>query len=363
MLDAHKLWEAVRTRDKSLVGAFFYGVMTTKVFCKPGCRSRTPNQKNVRFYETAEAAQADGLRACLHCKPLDSPSELSREKFRQVCSYIRKNLDNQQALKLEPLSRRFGLSPFHFQRTFKTIVGVSPRQYVEAIRMETLKENLKTDSSVTGAIYNAGFGSSSRVYDRVDTRLGMTPREYRTGGKDVELSYVTAETPLGLMMLAATNRGLCFLEFGESEEELLESLEQEYPSSVRLAMQEPYSEQVTAWMQALSAYLEGERALQKLPVAIHGTAFQRKVWTYLQTIPEGSVQSYSEVAQAIGHPKAVRAVASACAANRIALVIPCHRVIRGDGGLGGYRWGLDRKRTLIDSERRVATRGKETKHL
>jgi AraC family transcriptional regulator of adaptative response/methylated-DNA-[protein]-cysteine methyltransferase len=355
MLDTAKLWEAVETRDKSLHGTFFYGVMTTKIFCNPGCSSRTPNPKNVRFYETAEAAQADGLRACLRCKPLENSAQRSREKFQQVCSYIRKNLDNQQALKLETLSRRFGLSPFHFQRTFKTIVGVSPRQYVEAVRMEMLKENLKTDSSVTGAIYNAGFGSGSRVYDRVNTGLGMTPGEYRSGGKGVELSYVTAETPLGLMMLAATDRGLCFLEFGESEEELVESLEQEYPSSVRRPMEKPYSEQFAAWMQALSNYLDGDRILQKLPVVIHGTAFQMKVWSYLQTIPAGSVQSYSEVAQAIGHPKAVRAVASACAANRIALVIPCHRVIRGDGGLGGYRWGLDRKRTLIDSERRVAT--------
>jgi AraC family transcriptional regulator of adaptative response/methylated-DNA-[protein]-cysteine methyltransferase len=356
MLDTAKLWEAVETRDKSLAGVFFYGVTTTKVFCKPGCASRTPNLKNVRFYQTAEEAQADGLRACLRCKPLDNATDTARKTFRQVCAYIRKNLDNRQALKLESLSRRFGLSTFHFQRTFKTTVGVSPRQYVEAIRMETLKENLKTNVSVTGAIYNAGFASSSRVYERVDTRLGMTPHEYRSGGKGVELSYVTAETPLGLMMLAATNRGLCFLEFGESEEELLESLQQEYPSSVRLAMKKPYSKQFAGWMQALSTYLEGERALQKLPVAVHGTAFQLKVWSYLQTIPAGTVQSYTEVAQAIGHPKAVRAVASACAANRIALVIPCHRVIRGDGGLGGYRWGLERKRTLIDAERRVAKR-------
>lgn len=357
MLDTAKLWEAVETRDKSLDGTFFYGVITTKIFCAPGCSSRTPNPKNVRFYETPEAAQADGLRPCLRCKPLDRATDSSsRERFRQVCTYIRKHLDDREALKLEALSRRFGQSPFYFQRTFKSIVGVSPRQYVEAVRMETLKEDLKSNPSVTDAIYNAGFGSSSRVYDRIDTRIGMTPTEYRSGGKDVEISYVTAETPLGLMMLAATDRGLCFLEFGESEAELLESLELEYPSSQLLAMDEPYSEQFTAWMQALSSYLEGERTLQRLPVAIHGTAFQMKVWRYLQTIPEGSVQSYSEVAQAIGHPKAVRAVAGACAANRIALVIPCHRVIRGDGTLGGYRWGLNRKRTLIDSERRIASR-------
>ena len=223
--------------------------------------------------------------------------------------------------------------------------------------MQTLKEDLRTSSSVTDAIYSAGFGSSSRVYDRADTRLGMTPKEYRSGGKDVEISYVTAKTSLGLMMLGATDRCLCFLEFGLSRKELLESLRQEYPGSTRVPMQEPYSDRFTDWMQALSSYLEGERTLARMPLAVHGTSFQMKVWSYLQTIPAGSVQSYSEVAEAIGHPKAVRAVAGACAANRIALAIPCHRVIRGDGGLGGYRWGIERKRTLLDAERRTAARG------
>ncbi|MDQ6700263.1 MAG: bifunctional DNA-binding transcriptional regulator/O6-methylguanine-DNA methyltransferase Ada [Acidobacteriota bacterium] len=357
MQEQIKFWRAVQGRDKSFDGAFFYGVTTTGIFCRPGCPSRTPRQENVRFYETAEEAQAAGLRACLRCKPLDARGDAARIKFREVCTFIRRNLEDRGALKLESLSRRFDLSRFHFQRTFKNIVGVTPRQYVEALRMQILKEDLRTSSSVTDAIYSAGFGSSSRVYGRADASLGMTPKEYRSGGRDVEISYVTAATPLGLMMLGATDRGLCFLEFGSSQDELLECLRQEYPESALVPMQDPYSAEFTEWMQALSSYLEGECALAQMPLALHGTAFQLKVWTYLQTIPAGSVQSYSEVAEAIGHPRAVRAVAGACAANRIALAIPCHRVIRGDGGLGGYRWGMDRKRILLDNERRKAAHG------
>jgi AraC family transcriptional regulator, regulatory protein of adaptative response / methylated-DNA-[protein]-cysteine methyltransferase len=349
-------WQAVQDKNTSLDGSFLYGVLTTKVFCRPGCPSRAPLRKNVRFYETADEAQNDGLRPCLRCKPLNPQADPSREKFRQVCIYIRRNLENREALKLETLSRQFEFSPFHFQRTFKALVGVTPRQYVEELRMQTLKEDLRTSISVTDAIYSAGFGSSSRVYDQTDTRLGMTPKEYRSGGKNIEISYATAETSLGLVMIGATDRGLCFLEFGESEEELLESLLQEYPASKPVSMDKPYSEQFDGWMQAFSNYLDGERQFGQIPLALHGTAFQLKVWRYLQTIPSGSVQSYSEVAASIGHPRAVRAVASACAANHIAIVIPCHRVIRGDGGLGGYRWGLDRKRALLDTERRAAAR-------
>ncbi len=219
--------------------------------------------------------------------------------------------------------------------------------------MQTLKEDLRSGASVTEAVYGAGFGSSSRVYERVDTQLGMTPRQYRSGGKDVEISYATAETPLGLIMIGATDRGLCFLEFGRTKQELLNSLKQEYPAARYTALSEPGSEQFRGWIESLSNYLEGEKSLGKLPLSLHGTAFQVKVWTYLQTIPSGSVQSYAEVARAIGQPTAARAVAGACAANRIALVVPCHRVIRGDGALGGYRWGLDRKRALLDTERRA----------
>jgi AraC family transcriptional regulator of adaptative response/methylated-DNA-[protein]-cysteine methyltransferase len=354
MIDEARCWRAVEERDASFRGKFFVGVLTTKIFCLPNCASRRPLRKNVRFYATATEAEADGLRPCLRCKPLEDQSGASRQQFQKVCTYIRKNLENREALKLDALSGHFGLSPFHFQRTFKAVVGVTPRQYVEAFRMQTLKENLREGESVTDAIYGAGFGASSRVYAGADARLGMTAKQYRSGGENVNISYALADTPLGMVLIGATDRGLCFLEFGGSSEELLESLAHEYPAATRVPMAKPYSPQFVGWMQALSSYLDGERALGKMPLALHGTAFQLKVWRYLQTIPAGSVQSYAEVAVAVGQPKAARAVANACGANRIAVVIPCHRVIRGDGSLGGYRWGLDRKRALLDTERRLA---------
>jgi AraC family transcriptional regulator of adaptative response/methylated-DNA-[protein]-cysteine methyltransferase len=356
MIDETKCWQAVLHRDKMQDGKFLYGVLTTGVFCRPGCASRTPTRKNVRFYGTAEEAEANGLRPCLRCKPTNDGSEAQNNRITEVRKYIRKNLEDGALLKLEALGRHFEMSPFHLQRTFKAAVGMTPRKYIEELRMQTFKEDLRSGTTVTEAVYEAGFGSSSRVYGRATTKLGMTPMQYRAGGKGIDISYATTDTPLGLIMIGATDRGLCFLEFGRTKSELLDSLRQEYPAAHIDSLSKPYSEQYLGWVEALSAYLEGERVLGRLPVSLHGTAFQVKVWNYLQTIPSGSVQSYSEVANAIGHPKAIRAVASACAANHIALVVPCHRVIRGDGGLGGYRWGLDRKRALLDTERKVQAR-------
>jgi AraC family transcriptional regulator of adaptative response/methylated-DNA-[protein]-cysteine methyltransferase len=358
MIDETKCWQAVLDRDNAQNGTFLYGVVTTGIFCRPGCASRTPLRKNVRFYHTAEEAAANGLRPCLRCKPTSLPGEAQNDRIAEVRKYIRKNLEDGAVLNLEALGRHFELSPFHLQRMFKAAVGMTPRKYIEELRMQTFKEDLRSGTTVTDAVYDAGFGSSSRVYGRANTKLGMTPSQYRAGGKDVAISYATADTPLGLILIGATDRGLCFLEFGRTKSELLDSLRQEYPAAHISSLSKPYSDQYLGWVEALSAYLEGERALGKLPVSLHGTAFQVRVWNYLQTIPSGSVQSYSEVAKAIGHPKATRAVASACAANCIALLVPCHRVIRGDGGLGGYRWGLDRKRALLDTERKVQTRAR-----
>jgi AraC family transcriptional regulator of adaptative response/methylated-DNA-[protein]-cysteine methyltransferase len=355
MIDKNKCWQAVLERDQSQAGNFIYGVTTTGVFCHPGCGSRTPLRKNVRFYRTAADAKAAGFRPCLRCQSKRLKGEAQIDRFAEVRRYIRKHIEYGELLKLEVLSKFFGQSPSYFQRTFKAAVGVTPRKYIEELRMQTFKEDLKSGKTVTNAIYEAGYGSSSRVYERVNSQLGMTPRQYRTGGKNVEISYATMTTPLGLIMIGATDRGLCFLEFGKSMPDLLSSLKHEYPAAQIKPLARPYSEQYLGWVEALKKYLEGEKALAKLPVALHGTAFQMKVWNYLQTIPSGSVLSYSEVARAIGQPSAVRAVAGACAANRIALVVPCHRVIRGDGGLGGYRWGMDRKQTLLDTERRTSS--------
>ncbi len=353
MLDQNRCWAAVLAKDRSRDGTFCYGVLTTGIFCRPGCASRTPLRENVRFYATADQAQADGLRACLRCKPTEVQGAALPGRVEEVRKYIRSNAHERQLITLGALSRRFKLSPFYLQRSFKAAVGVTPAKYAEERRMQMFKEELRQGTNVTEAIYEAGFGSSSRVYERANTQFGMTPKQYRTRGQGVAISYTTMRTPLGLAMVGATDRGLCFLEFGTAEADLLQSLRQEYSAASLQPMPTPPSDQYLEWVRALSGYLEGERALGKLPTALHGTAFQLKVWQYLQTIPNGSVQSYAEVAKNIGHPKAVRAVASACAANRIVLAVPCHRVIRGDGSLGGHRWGLDRKRALLDVERRL----------
>ena len=272
-------------------------------------------------------------------------------RMQDLCRYIEAHAH--EPLTLAALGRQARLSPFHLQRSFKAAVGVTPKQYAEACRMRSLKQKLRRGRTVTEAVYDAGFGSGSRVYERVDTRLGMTPRQYRRGGAGVGISYAASPTPLGTMMIGATDRGLCFLQFGENETKLRAQLGNEYPGAKISPMPPQRKGEFSDWMRALSQYLAGSTAALDLPLDVHGTAFQMKVWSYLQSIPYGEVQSYSEVAAGIGRPRAVRAVGSACARNEVALVIPCHRVIRGDGGLGGYRWGLDRKRTLIECERAV----------
>lgn len=277
------------------------------------------------------------------------------QRIRGVCDYIRSHPDEQ--LRLAELAARAHLSAFHFQRSFKAVVGLTPRQFVEASRLKTLKRHLRARPSVTDAIYEAGFGSSSRVYERVDTRLGMTPAQYRGGGNGVAISYVSVESALGRMMIGASDRGLCFVQFAARDEDLLALLRAEYPAARLEPMRAPYPQPFERWMTALREHLAGEEPRLDLPLDLRATAFQMKVWRYLQSIPYGSVQSYSEVAAAVGRPQAARAVARACAANRVALVIPCHRVIRGTGELGGYRWGLDRKRALLDRERAGRARG------
>ncbi|MGH9453368.1 MAG: bifunctional DNA-binding transcriptional regulator/O6-methylguanine-DNA methyltransferase Ada [Terriglobia bacterium] len=357
MLDAEQCWNAVVHKDKGEDGRLFFGVVTTGVYCRPSCPSRAPLRKNVRFYSTPDEAERDGLRACLRCKPR-TPGEADPgiARIRSLCDTIRHNIDSGEPLTLRELSRQAGVSPFHLQRRFKAITGVTPRQFVEACRMETLKGELRSQKPVTDAIYTAGFGSSSRVYERVDTRLGMTPAAYRAGGKGVSISHVSVKSPVGLMMVGATDRGLCSLQFGESRAPLLAALRREYPAAALEAMKRPYPRQFRLWMDSLFRHLRGQQPRLGLPVNVRATAFQLKVWTYLQSIPYGEVESYSEVAKAIGHPRAMRAVARACASNRVAIVIPCHRVIRGNGELGGYRWGLARKRVLIDQERSARAR-------
>ncbi len=280
-------------------------------------------------------------------------------KLLDICRHVEAHPT--QAHSLNSLSRRAGLSPFHLHRLFKAFMQVTPRKYVEQVRVAALKRQLRSDASVTEAIYAAGFESSSVVYGRLNVHLGMTPLAYRRGGQGVDISFAFGHTVLGKVLIGATDRGICYLQFGDSEAELLAQLVAEYPHATvtpsTATASGQYTAQFTAWMHALNASLAGNQSTtmstNMLPLDIQGTAFQKQVWEFLCTIPCGTVVSYTEVANGIGKPKAVRAAASACANNRIGVLIPCHRVIRGDGGLGGYRWGLPRKRTLLDLERRA----------
>ena len=267
----------------------------------------------------------------------------------QVAAYIEQHLEGD--VSLARLGKEAGLSPFHLQRTFKAAVGLTPKQYAEACRLRSFRQNLRSGEDILESVFASGFGSPSRVYERVDTRLGMTPSEYQAGGVSVEITFVTVPTSLGSLMIGATDRGLCFVQFGDDARQLEKELRLEYPAAALKPMVTPWPKPFRAWISALEQHLSGSPAALDLPLDIRATAFQMKVWRYLQSIPRGEVRSYSEVAAAIGQPKAVRAVASACANNRIALVIPCHRVIRASGELGGYRWGLDRKRELLRREK------------
>lgn len=352
MLNVGECWLAVQNHDATQDGRFFYGVITTRVYCRPSCPSRRPLIENVRFYETTVEAERDGLRPCLRCRPTcDSKVNASSERVGQVCRYIESHSD--EPLKIDELAALVGMSRFHLQRVFKSAIGLTPKQYLDATRLKKLKKGLKEARDVAEAVYGAGYGSSSRVYEKADTRLGMTPNQYRQGGRGVKITHGTIGSPLGLIMIGATDRGLCFLQFGDTSSGLLKMIEKEYPEASISAMPKPYHADFQKWVDGLNAYLAGTKPHLHLPLDIRATAFQIRVWKYLQSIPCGEVQSYQEVAAGIGQPRAVRAVANACSRNRVALVIPCHRVIRSTGELGGYRWGLARKRVLIDKERAV----------
>jgi AraC family transcriptional regulator of adaptative response/methylated-DNA-[protein]-cysteine methyltransferase len=273
------------------------------------------------------------------------------QRVRRVTDYIEQHLEGD--ISLERLSREAGVSRFHLQRSFKAAVGVTPKQYAEACRLRSLKQNLRESGDVLDSVFAAGFGSTSRVYERVDTRLGMTPSEYRKGGVSVAITHATVKTSLGLLMVGATDRGLCFVQFGESAEALEAELRREYPAAAINAMRKPAPAPFREWIAALEEHLQGGRPQLELPLDLRATAFQMKVWRYLQSIPYAETRSYAQVAACIGAPKSARAVARACAGNRVALVIPCHRVIRGSGEPAGYRWGVERKRALLGAENRA----------
>jgi len=267
--------------------------------------------------------------------------------MKAICRFIEQHLD--EPLPLQRLGHEFHQSPFHLQRRFKAVLGITPREYADSCRLRLLKRNLQAGDSVTRAMYDAGYGSSSRLYERTASQLGMTPDKYRRGAIAATIRYACADSPLGRMLIAATERGICAIQFARSDGELIEGLKREFPFAVRKSD----NNGLASWVGALLQHMQDKDADSSLPLDIRATAFQRRVWRYLQSIPFGATRSYSQVAKAIGKPRAARAVARACATNPVAVAIPCHRVIREDGGMGGYRWGIERKRALLEMEQRT----------
>ncbi len=338
-------WKAILRRERDADGSFFYGVKTTGVYCRPSCPSRLPRRSNVVFFLRCEEAERGGFRACKRCLPKNvHQRQKSHDAIIQACKLIE---TAEEPPRLDDLARNVGLSPFYFHRLFKEVVGVTPKDYASAQRVRRVQERLSGSGTVTEAIYQAGFGSSSRFYENTDAMLGMTPSNFRNGGAGRVIRFALVNSCLGLVMVAGTDRGICVIDFGETREALRKRLENRFPRA-RLIDHDPT---FTSWVQGALALIETPTRPVSLPLDIQGTAFQQRVWRALRGIPAGSTATYGEIARRIGRPSATRAVARACASNPVAVAIPCHRIIGGDGDLKGYRWGVERKQKLLDRER------------
>lgn len=348
MLDFDKCWAAVESRDAGADGSFYYGVRTTGVYCRPGCSSRRPLRANTVFFATTAEAEAAGLRACKRCRPTDA-STASRHiaAVEKACALLQ---TSETMPSLGELADAACISRFHFHRVFKQITGATPRDYARTHRLGRLAQRLDAGERVTEAIYASGFGSSSRAYETAPAALGMTPGARRRAGGGQTIRYVTVATPLGWALVAATERGICLTALGDDRERLAAMVRERFPAASIV----PEDAGLMEWADQIVRFITDPGRTLDLPLDIRGTAFQTRVWRALQKIPLGRTATYSEIAKALGQPKAVRAVAQACAANNLALLVPCHRVIREDGDLAGYRWGVERKRALLDREREAA---------
>jgi AraC family transcriptional regulator of adaptative response/methylated-DNA-[protein]-cysteine methyltransferase len=343
-------WTAVAGRARAADGNFVYAVRTTGIYCRPSCPSRRPSRENVEFFPLPEAAEQAGYRPCRRCRPKEQASaDPALERVRHACRIIETALAEgaDGTPPLADLAEQVGASPFHLQRLFKRHLGISPREFADARRLTLVKKLLRDGEGVAGALYEAGYGSSSRLYERSDAQLGMTPASYSKGGKGAHIAYTIADSTFGRLLVATTERGVCAVSLG-TDADLVAALNQEYPAAT-IARDESRLAPAVAVVLGLTAGSEPDRAL---PLDIRATGFQWRVWQELCRIPRGKTATYGEIAAAIGEPAAVRAVANACAANRVALVVPCHRVVRGDGATGGYRWGAERKAALLALEKK-----------
>lgn len=337
-------WRQVVERDRSAEDRFVLGVTTTGIFCRPGCPARTPKREHVEFFPDAGSALRAGYRPCKRCRPLGlSIQDETLGKIQRACRIID---DSDRAPTLDELAAAVHLSPYHFHRTFKSVMGLTPKQYADLGRQERIRRRLRAGGTVTDAIFDAGFSSSGQYYARHARRLGMHPSTYQKGGRGAHITWVTVPSTLGLMLLAETRQGLCFLQFGDDEASLLDELKREYPFATIDAGDRSLADRATT----IAGAMNDPATLPALPIDVAGTDLQLRVWAALRDIPSGSTMTYGEMAQKVGAPNAIRAVASACAKNPVAVLVPCHRVVRSNGDLAGYRSGIERKRQLLERE-------------
>jgi AraC family transcriptional regulator of adaptative response/methylated-DNA-[protein]-cysteine methyltransferase len=340
---AARYWRATLARDSQADGSFVLAVRSTHIYCRPSCPARRPLRRNVTFFRTREEAEKQGYRPCLRCRPNEISASVAL--VQRAASHLAES--SEEGVRLGALAKQLGTTQATLRRAFLQVTGINPRELAEALRIKRFKAMLRAGRSITDALYETGYGSSSRVYERSNAQLGMTPGAYRKGGQGMKIGYSIAKSPLGKVLVAATDRGVSAVYLGDAEGTMIAELRKEYPRA-EIA---PATDSFQRWVGEIVQRIEGKQPRLELPLDLQATAFQRRVWQELQRIPRGRTRTYSQVAQSLGQPKAVRAVARACATNPVSIVVPCHRVIREDGALAGYRWGLSRKEQLLAQER------------
>jgi len=341
-----RYWRAVLARDGRADGAFFFAVRSTSIYCRPSCPARRPLRANTLFFQTRQDAEREGYRPCRRCKPNEIPA--SALIVQRAAQLLENELD--EAVSVNILARKLGVRTDALRRAFRQQTGLNPKELAAALRLKRFKKLLREGHSIADALYATGYGSTSRVYERSDAQLGMTPATYQKGGKGMRIKYTTAKSSLGDVLVAATERGVSAVYLGDAAAKLSSELRDEYPSAEIVAEKGAFSD----WVEEIVSRVEGGAPRRELPLDLQATAFQRRVWQELQRIPRGATRTYSQVAKALGKPNAFRAVARACATNPVSVVVPCHRVVRSDGNLAGYRWGVSRKQTLLDRERNAS---------